>query len=144
MRISIILLMFVITTTLMQCKSTHQGNNKNISVENTTWRLMEVNGMPVITPEGSKVVHFALSKKDGERRISGFAGCNTVVGTYKLDENSIAFTAASTRMFCADRMEIEQFFLQTLSATDSYKLNGKILELYQGNVFLAKFEAINP
>jgi heat shock protein HslJ len=144
MRIIIILFVFLTSTTLMQCKSTNQGHHKSISVENTTWRLMEVNGMPVITPENGKVVHFTLTKKDGERRISGFAGCNTIIGTYKLDENTISFTAAATRMMCAERMDVEQFFLQTLSNADSYKLNGKILELYQGNVFLAKFEGINP
>ena len=56
------------------------------TLENTYWKLSEVNGNPVITPEGSKEVHFILTAKGDQKNIKGFAGCNSITGSYTLSE----------------------------------------------------------
>lgn len=135
-------LMLFSTLVFVQCKSSKASLTANASLENTYWKLSEMNGMPVITPADSKEVHFILTKSDKQNQLKGFAGCNTLAGSYKTDGPSISFTAITTRMFCEGRMEVENYLTKTLSETTSYKINGNVLELYQGETFLAKFEAV--
>lgn len=138
---SILLLCFAVVL-FTQCKSTKQTSIATATLDNTYWKLSEMNGMPVITPADAREVHIILSKVDGNNQLKGFAGCNTVAGSFKTEGSALSFTAITTRMFCQDRMEVENFLTTTLSETDSYKIEGTVLELYKGNTFLAKFEAV--
>jgi heat shock protein HslJ len=100
-----------------------------------------MNGMPVITPEGSKEVHFVLSSEGSEKRIKGFAGCNGLGGNYTLNGDKIKFTTMTTKMAC-DRLDVENFLTKSLESADSYKIKGEKLELYEGNTLLATFESV--
>jgi len=56
--------------------------------------------------------------------------------------DKITFNIASTMMMCAaDQMEIENFFTKALTAADSYKLEGSLLTLLEGDTAVATFEA---
>lgn len=136
------LLLFPVVFLMMQCKSSSQVVSSTANLENTYWKLSEMNGMPVITPDDAKEVHFILTHDGSEKRIKGFAGCNALGGNYTSDGNNIKFTMITTRMMCHDRMEVENYLLQVLSSADSYKITGETLELYQNNTFLAKFESV--
>lgn len=142
MKALIPLLMLLSTLTFLQCKSAKSSTKPNASLENTYWKLAEMNGMPVVTPDDSREVHFILTKTNNQNQMKGFAGCNTLAGSYKADNHSITFTTITTRMFCDGKMEVEDFLTKTLSAATSYKINGDVLELHQGETFLAKFEAV--
>lgn len=135
-------LMLFSAMVFVQCKTSKSSAAPNTSLENTYWKLIEMNGMPVVTPADSKEVHFILTKADNQNQLKGFAGCNTLAGSYKTDGPSITFSAITTRMFCEGRMEIENYLTKTLSDATSYKIEGNVLELYQGETFLAKFEAV--
>lgn len=135
-------LMLFSTLVFVQCKSSKPSLAATASLENTYWKLSEMNGMPVVTPADSKEVHFILTKTDNQNQLKGFAGCNTLAGSYKTDGQSISFTAITTRMFCEGRMEVENYLTKTLSEATSYQINGNVLELYQNETFLAKFEAV--
>jgi len=135
-------LMLFSTLIFVQCKSSKVSTTPIASLENTYWKLSEINGMPVVTPTDSREVHFILTKTDNQNQIKGFAGCNTLAGSYKTDGQSITFSTITTRMFCEGKMEVENYLTKTLSEATSYKLNGNVLELYQGETFLAKFEAV--
>lgn len=139
-----LLLISILFLTFTQCKPT-KANKSPITLENTHWKLSEMNGNPIITPEGAKDVHFILTAEGGQKKIKGFAGCNSIMGSYTLSGDKIKFIVASTKMMCpVEQMAIEDFFTNALTTADSYKIDGDVLELYEGNTSLADFKAIKP
>ena len=138
-----LLLFSFLILTFTQCKHT-KANKGPRTLENTYWKLSEMNGNPIITPEGAKEVHFVLTTESGQKKIKGFAGCNSIMGSYTLSGEKIKFIVASTKMMCpAQQMEIEDFLTKALTTADAYKIDGDVLELYEGNTSLADFKAIN-
>lgn len=125
---------------LFQCRSS-ENTTSVANLENTYWKLAEMNGMPVITPENSKEVHFVLSSEGSEKRIKGFAGCNGLGGNYTLNGDKIKFTTMTTKIAC-DRLDVENFLTKAMESADSYKIKGEKLELYEGNTLLATFESV--
>jgi heat shock protein HslJ len=137
-----ILLIPALLFTLVQCKPT-KTNQSLTALENTYWKLSEMNGNPVITPEGVKEAHFVLSTAGNQSYIKGFGGCNSLAGSYTRSGEQIKFTVISTKMMCPpEQMEVETFFMKALTAADSYKIDGEVLELYEGNTSLADFKAV--
>ncbi len=126
---------------LLQCKSTEK-NVSTATLENTYWRLAEMNGKPVITPTDAKEVHMILTSIDSEKRVKGFAGCNNIGGSFTLDGNKISFITISTKMFCQDRMEVEDFLTNALSKAETYSITGEELSLYQGETKLITFQSV--
>ena len=107
----------------------------------TYWKLLEVGGARVVTPEGMKEAHLILAGAD--TRAHGNAGCNNFFGQFKADEESLAFSAVgSTMMACPGGMDTEQAFLQALGATNRYQISGLFMELYDGEQLLARLEAV--
>jgi len=104
------------------CEPTHHA-----SLLDTYWKLLELQGNPVVTPEGMREAHFILASS--ESRAHGFSGCNNFFGSYKNDGDSLSFSAmGSTMMACAEGMETEQ--------------SGRFMELYADDLLLARFEAV--
>jgi heat shock protein HslJ len=138
-----ILPILYLTLIFVQCKTAQPPvDTATATLENTYWKLAEMNGQPVITPADAREVHMILGPVETEKRIKGFAGCNTIGGSYSTEGSKIKFVTLSTKMFCQDTQEIENFFLKVLSQADSYKINGQTLELYQGSTLLAPFTAV--
>lgn len=125
---------------LFQCKSAEK-NTSTARLENTYWKLAEMNGMPVETPENAKEVHIVLAAEGDEKRIRGFGGCNGLGGNYTVSDNKVKFTVLSTKMFC-DRMDVENYLTKALSEADSYVIKGETLELFQGNTALIRFNSV--
>lgn len=128
---------------LLQCKSNRgvESDRTTIALENTHWRLVEVNGEPVVTPANGRDVYMVLSREGDIQKLQGHAGCNGLGGDYKLEGNKISFQVITTRMYCESQMKTENQFTQMLSATDRYAIRGTRLELYSGSELLGKFEA---
>ncbi len=128
-----------------QCKSTKPVNQvPPATLLNTYWRLAEMNGEPVRTPESAREVHIILSSDDGQNQLKGFAGCNTLGGTFNVDGNKLSFSAFSTKMMCSpDRMKVEDFLFNVLATTDTYVLEGATLHLLQGDVEIAEFQSVH-
>jgi len=139
MKNSFIVLMVLLLT---HCKTVQTTTVSSAKLENTYWKLSEMNGMPVITPADAKEVHFILSSENGESRIKGFAGCNALGGSFVRNGDKINFVTITTRMMCNERMDVENYLIGVLTSADSYKITGETLELYQGNTFLAKFDSV--
>ena len=138
------LLLSIIAVILLQCKSS-QSKKDPISLENTHWRLSEINANPILTAEGSRDVHLILTPTGGEKKLTGFAGCNTMGGSYTLSGNDIKFMIYSTKMMCAsEQMVVEDFLMKVLTSATSYKINGDVLELLDGETSLADFKASAP
>ena len=106
------------------------------------WKLTELFGEPVNTPEGSKGAYIIFKKEDN--RITGNSACNTFNGSYTLRPgNRISFSRSmSTMMMCAE-MDTETKVYKVLEMTDNYVVNGDKLVLNKGRMApLARFEAV--
>ncbi|HMG91615.1 MAG TPA: META domain-containing protein [Chryseolinea sp.] len=126
----------------VQCKPAKVSKTKSL-LENTHWRLSEMNGNPIITLEGSRDVYFMMTSEKGQKKLTGFAGCNSITGGYTLSGDKVKFVIASTKMMCPEeQMAVEDFLLKALSSASSYRVEGNVLELFDGQTSLADFKAI--
>lgn len=123
--------------------SYHPKSLENTSLIKNKWRLIELNGKPVVNNNDHKKEMFIQLNNDS--RYSAFAGCNNMIGGFVLgDEKSlIKFTnGASTMMACPD-MTIEKEFSKMLVKISNYSINGNNLSLNGSEMApLARFEAI--
>jgi len=117
------------------------GSASTAMLENTYWKLMTLNNTSVESPEGGRELHMVLSSED--RRLKGFAGCNSFMGAYVLEGPKITFSrVAGTMMACAGDMSVEQHIHEMLSRVTRWKISGETLQLTndQGTP-LATFES---
>jgi uncharacterized lipoprotein YbaY/heat shock protein HslJ len=126
------------------CGSDASGrSNVMAELKDTYWKLIELGGTAVVmAPAQQREVHITLAGEGP--RLSGFSGCNQLVGTYVQDNNALRFTQmASTRMACVPPfMELESQVLKMLGATTAYRIEGGQLTLLGGDQVLARFEAV--
>jgi heat shock protein HslJ len=118
------------------CEPSH-----HTSLLDTYWKLLELQGAPVVTPEDMREAHVILASS--ESRTHGFSGCNNFFGSYKSGGNSLSFSAmGSTMMACAESMETEKGFFDVLGKTTRFEISGQFLQIYAGDHLLARFEAV--
>jgi len=107
------------------------------------WQLVELRGQPL--PQLRRAPHILLQAEG--HRITGFGGCNSVGGTFKLDEAALRIRfeeMMSTLMACEEGMETEQAFNEVLGMVDNYSLNGEQLSLNRARMApLARFKAVS-
>ena len=83
-----------------------------------------------ITTEAEKVPWIKLS----EGRISGFSGCNRLMGSYSLEGKMLTFSQlGGTKMFCFDTQELEDRFMKTVAKTNFWKYKRGKLCLFDKN-----------
>ena len=114
-----------------------------VDLKNSKWRLVKLNGKTIQKNTDTKKEFGINFNTDG--RFSAFAGCNNMMGSYKLKEevSRIEFSkVASTMMACED-MVTEQEFAKVLETVDNYNFDGKTLKLNKARMTpLAEFEII--
>ncbi len=108
------------------------------------WKLKTLEGQEVkMSKNQEREVYFML--KSDENRVTGFAGCNNLMGSYTLEKgNRIRFShMATTMMACPDVDFKEHEFLKVFELADNYTINGDELSLNVGRrAPLAVFEAV--
>ncbi|WP_353662813.1 META domain-containing protein [Hydrogenimonas sp. SS33] len=72
-------------------------------------------------------------------RYVGFAGCNGLSGSYKLDGNKISFTMDPSTMPACPDMKGETLFRKRLLESDRFKIGSGMLKLYGGKKVLLVF-----
>lgn len=103
------------------------------------WRLVTLNRMPAGLGAGGRFATLQLSSED--MHVTGFAGCNQMGGRYTMDGNNLRFIQIySTKMACADGLDLEQQYLAALDATREFRLEGNRLQLIGVSGVLAEFE----
>jgi heat shock protein HslJ len=114
------------------------GSAPAASATGREWRLVELGGRPTAMGAGGRAATLRLD--DG--RASGFAGCNSFSGGYEMAGSRLVFSPlASTRMACAEGMELEREYLAALEATRSFRMTTQGLELLGERGVLARFAA---
>lgn len=112
----------------------------NAELLNTYWRLRELGGRAVVTPEGMREARLVLAAESSGVR--GHAGCNGFFGSFETTGDLLSFSAlGATMMACPDGMDAEQAFLLALERTTRYSIDGQVLTLYAGDEPLARLEA---
>ena len=112
-----------------------------VPLENTHWTLTRVGDTAVDAGAAEREPHIVLHSTT--HRVSGAAGCNQLLGSYKLDDTDLTFgTMATSRMACPSAMQVERRFLAALRATRSARVRGDNLDLLDANGrLLARFQA---
>ncbi len=95
------------------------------------WRVLEIDSKPVTVVSNRAEPHLVLAAKN---RTHGSDGCNRFNGGYETSGQTLHFARlASTMMACmppVDQMARE--FVGAISATASYRIQGKQLTLLDG------------
>ncbi|PKG51067.1 MULTISPECIES: META domain-containing protein [Halomonadaceae] len=131
------------------CSSTTFGNHETMehpdeSLINTYWKLVRLDGVPVIAQENFREAHMVLHQDAS--RLAGATGCNTLMGSYQVENEHIAFNqVATTKRACpAPQMETERNFLAALKQATAWRVEGARLVLSgDNNEQLASFEAVH-
>jgi heat shock protein HslJ len=115
---------------------------KNLPMLDTHWEFVSLEEKEIYLPEGVTEPPFMLLQS--ENRFTGRAGCNTLMGTYKLEGPRLDLTrVASTRKYCADErvMEQERNLMEALRQVKSFEISGAKLTLFNGERRLAELKA---
>jgi heat shock protein HslJ len=104
------------------------------------WSLTSLGGAPAEAGNGGKPATLTFS--DAGKKVSGFAGCNRLAGTYEAKGDSLRVgPLALTRMACPSGIELETKFGAALDATRSYRITGNRLDLVGETGVVASLEA---
>jgi len=118
------------------------GQASTAQLQDTLWELSTLGNDPVKLQEKQRPVNLVLSSQ--QQRVSGFGGCNRLIGAYELDGEKLSFgKMASTMMACPPPfMQMERDFHGLLEKVKAWKIDGERLELLdeQGKS-LARFES---
>ena len=146
---NIFLTLFVFLLVMFSCKSVVESNNienmtvNKLALTNSKWRLIKLNGKNIGENKKSTINLGIIFTPDG--MFSAFAGCNSMAGSYELNEKTsqITFSKIITTMMACEEMNTEQELLSILDITDNYNFDGKTLKLNKARMsHLAEFELI--
>ena len=94
----------------------------------THWRLLQLGDQMIDNPPGERDIHFVLQAQNTS--VTGNAGCNSMIGQYALNGAALKFDQmGGTRMYCEERMEVEQKFLAMFAQVAGWKITGQTLQL---------------
>ena len=119
------------------------SGSDNITLENTYWKLTELNGLAIADAEdGKKEIYITLKSQDST--LVAFAGCNGVGGNYELTTgNRVRFSNMISTMLACPELDTENAFKKVLETVDNYTISGGMLSLNKARMApLARFKAI--
>ena len=139
--------LIALVSIMSACKSTSSTVKKQTDgITEKYWKLIEINGKPVVWDEIAQREAFIILK-DEDHRVNGSGGCNTLSGTYEIDRmaNRIKFSQMASTMMACLNMAIENELKRALEMADNYSLStdGKYLSLNRMRMApLARFEVV--
>ena len=143
-RISISLIAVALLVGGLSCSSESRPAcaSNPLPIENFTWQLTEIDGLPVVpAPADAPVASFRLDSSD--KHVTGSTGLNNFNGGYELNGKALTFgPQAMTRMAGPQPlMRQEAAFTSALTDTASWRYFGDntIDLLNAGDVPLARF-----
>lgn len=114
------------------------------TIEDAKWVITKLDGGDMTDREkNGQVIYFILDSKTN--RVSGNSGCNTFMGTYKLEDgNRISFSKmASTMMACPDAKINESEILSVFETADNFTITNNTLMLNKAKrAPLAEFKKV--
>jgi heat shock protein HslJ len=122
-------------------KKDKENETSDLSIENTKWIISTLDNDVVKNEhKNSRTIHFILEAETN--KVTGFSGCNTFMGSYKIDGNKISFSQiASTRMMCLDETVNETDVLNVFNSANNFNItNGELSLNNSSETTLAKFK----
>lgn len=112
-------------------------------LERTNWRLVD---LPGVDPAALQSLTRALSLRFETGRVSGFAGCNNLMGSYALAGGQLTLgQLAGTMMACpGEAMMLERSFHTALAGTHRVAVTGDRLTLTAASGKVMSFQAEVP
>lgn len=102
------------------------------------WVFQSLAGQALKMPDGVEQPWLQLA---GDQ-LSGFGGCNRLMGGFKMDGSSLSFPGVgSTKMFCEGVQPTESAIKQVLGQVDSFKMDDGLLKLMGAGKELAALKA---
>lgn len=153
-KLSLVILFFA-TLVVAGCGNTNPRKEKNDAavasdkmhqnpITGKYWKLVMLEGQKVtMAPNQERETSFMF--KNNPNQVRGFAGCNTLNGTYTLEKGQrIRFSPlAATLKACPDVDASESEFFEVFELADNYSIKGDTLSLNVGRrAPLAVFEAV--
>jgi heat shock protein HslJ len=137
MRLKFPLLALVLGLLFSATKCADNGAMNPADVLDKKWMLQSLAGQAIQLPEGAQSPWLQLA---ADESLSGFGGCNNLMGKYSLEGATISFPGVgSTKKFCESTRKIEDGFMGALRDANSFKLDKGLLKLMQGDTELASF-----
>ena len=111
------------------------------TLTDTRWMLVKLRTEGATLGAGGKAPSLTLMAD--EQRISGFAGCNQMIGGYQLDGDKLSFSKiAMTMRACPEGMDLEREVGRALEETRSYEISADVLRLHsEDGTIVAEFKA---
>lgn len=139
-QLSLAALALGLTLSAHKCASKDAGADQGIdpmaTIAQGKWVLQTLNGKEFQLPEGVDTPYLTLDPTANS--VSGFGGCNQLMGPLKVDGRSISFPdLASTKKYCDNSQKVEEAFKTALRATNTYALKGDKLILLDKDKELA-------
>lgn len=108
---------------------------QNLSLTDVEWKLTSLNGKDYATL--SPPVTLTLS---ADNKVAGFAGCNRYFGSYTFKDADLGFNGlGSTKMYCQEKMEVEDAFLKAMGEVNRFELTADKLMLQKDESVLMEF-----
>ncbi len=99
---------------------------------NTYWKLTQLGDLVITTPQDAREMHFVMHAEN--QRVTGFSGCNQMMGAYVLDGSELRFEQmGGTMMACVSNMDLEPRFLGMFGQVASWDIQGETLQLLDAN-----------
>lgn len=128
-------LTFFVTLSANKCNDSAGGMT---SLLDKKWVFQSLAGQALTMPDGVQQPWLQLA---GDQ-LSGFGGCNRLMGGFKMDGSSLSFPGVgSTKMFCEGVQPTESAIKQMLGQVDSFKMDGGLLKLMGAGNELAALKA---
>ncbi len=117
------------------------GRAQASSLTNTYWKLIRLDGKPVTPEKDQREAHLIFQEKDNH--LAGSGGCNRIMGTYRLEGNSLSFGKVASTMMACPNLNDEQAFLAALAKVKRWKFDGpQLVLLGEAGQPLASFDAL--
>ena len=107
----------------------------------TDWKLTQLGEQQITTPPDARAIHVVLHADN--QRVTGYSGCNQMMGAYVLDGSALRFDQmGGTMMACVANMDLERQFLTMFGQVTGWQIQGRTLQLLDANGKpLAAFES---
>jgi heat shock protein HslJ len=117
--------------------SKSSGSAMSETITQGRWQLEKLNGAPIQLPEGTEEKPY-LEVDSSATRLTGYGGCNRLMGQVKVDGGNISFPGlGGTKRYCEKTMDLERNFMKALGETTAYTLKDDQLTLLNNGTEVA-------
>lgn len=98
----------------------------------TDWKLTQLGELVITTPQDGREIHLVMHPEN--QRVTGFSGCNQMMGSYVLDGSELRFERmGGTLMACVPNVDLERKFLEMFGQVAGWEIRGETLQLLDAN-----------